>query len=502
MSNAPDIVSLLTRPGGPRILIVGDVILDRYLWGNVERISPEAPIPLLRVVKRESRLGGAGSVTAMLAALDARVSLATVVGQDDAGSEVRTMLEGIGVDTSAVLSVADRPTTVKERLLGRAQSRHPQQMLRVDYEEDHALPNDAAQLLLAEVESRIADVELVLVSDYNKGVCAGEMVPKIVAAAQRAGKLVVADPVRVGDYRRYAGCAAITPNRAEAGLATGITIRTPIDGQRAAAALVDLGIDSVIVTLDRDGMAWADRHGRSGLFPVRPRDVYDITGAGDMVLAVIGLGLAARLDYPAVIELANLAGGLEVEQLGAVPLSRADLLAEALADGHSRRSKLLPLPELLAQLDRRRKAGQRIVMTNGCFDLLHPGHLSSLETARQMGDCLVVGLNSDRSVAEIKGPGRPIIDELGRADMLSALACVDYVVLFDEPSVAPLVAQIRPDILAKSASYGPEEVVGHEIVTAYGGEVRLVPMRGGYSTSTLVEKILGSAEASSATSRK
>ncbi|MBX9789984.1 MAG: bifunctional heptose 7-phosphate kinase/heptose 1-phosphate adenyltransferase [Pirellulales bacterium] len=502
MPNAPDFMPLLTRPGGPRILIVGDVILDRYLWGNVERISPEAPIPLLRVVKRESRLGGAGSVAAMLAALDARVSLATAVGQDDAGAEVRSLLEGIGVDTSAVLEVDDRPTTVKERLLGRAQSRHPQQMLRVDFEEDHPLPTAAAEQLLAAVRARLVDVELVLVSDYNKGVCAGDLVPWIVAAARHAGKLVVADPVRVGDYRRYSGCTAITPNRLEASLATGVSIHSPDDGIRAAKALVALGIDSVIVTLDRDGMAWADRQGRTGLFPVRPRDVYDITGAGDMVLSVIGLGLAAGLDFPAVIELANLAGGLEVERLGAVPLSRAELLAEALAEGHSRRSKLLPLAELLTQLERRRRAGQRIVMTNGCFDLLHPGHLSSLETARQMGDCLVVGLNSDRSAAEIKGPTRPIIDEVGRADMLSALACVDYVVLFDEPSVAPLVGQIRPDILAKSASYGAEEVVGHEIVTAYGGEVRPIPMRGGYSTSALVDKIISGAEAATASNRK
>ncbi|MGD9648325.1 MAG: PfkB family carbohydrate kinase [Pirellulales bacterium] len=502
MTHAAEIVSLLTRPSGPRILIVGDVILDRYLWGNVERISPEAPIPLLRVVKRESRLGGAGSVAAMLAALDAQVSLAAAIGEDDAGSEVRALVSAIGVDATAIHAVGDRPTTVKERLLGRAQSRHPQQMLRVDFEEDHALPAAAAERIAAEVEARIAGVDLVLVSDYNKGVCAGEVLPRIVAAARQAGKLVVADPIRAGDYRRYAGCAAITPNRHEASVATGISIHTPGDGIRAAKALVDLGIDSVVVTLDRDGMAWADRQGRSGLFPVRPRDVYDITGAGDMVLAVIGLGLAAGLDYPTVIELANLAGGLEVEQLGAVPLSRADILAEALAERHSRRSKLLPLAELLAQLERRRRAGQRIVMTNGCFDLLHPGHLASLETARQMGDCLVVGLNSDRSVAEIKGPARPIIDEVGRADMLSALACVDYVVLFDEPSVAPLVAQVRPDILAKSASYSAEEVVGHEIVTAYGGEVRLIPMRGAYSTTALIEKITRGADEPAGSSRQ
>jgi D-beta-D-heptose 7-phosphate kinase/D-beta-D-heptose 1-phosphate adenosyltransferase len=220
--------------------------------------------------------------------------------------------------------------------------------------------------------------------------------------------------------------------------------------------------------------------------------VYDITGAGDMVLTVIGFCLACGLDYPDVIKLANLAGGLEVEQLGAVPLSREDLLAELSHGGHSRRRKIVGLDDLLRQLAIRRQSGQRVVMTNGCFDLLHRGHISSLESARLLGDCLVVGVNSDRSVGELKGPGRPIIDEMGRSEMLAALGCVDFVTIFDDTSVAGLVGRVRPDVLAKSASYGTEEVVGHEIVESYGGQIVLTPMQGDYATSRLVEKILAS----------
>ncbi len=254
------------------------------------------------------------------------------------------------------------------------------------------------------------------------------------------------------------------PNRFESSLATGLTIESPADGLKAARQLCKLGIDNVIVTLDRDGMAWADRAGRGGIFSVRQREVYDITGAGDMVLSVIGYCLASGIDYPQLIELANLAGGLEVEQLGVVPLSRQDLLAEVGGQRSSRRHKVVTIDELRTALLPARQAGQRIVLTNGCFDLLHPGHLASLEAARRLGDCLVVALNSDQSVRALKGPGRPVIDEQGRAELLAGLACVDYVVLFDDTSVAPVVAEIRPDVLSKSAEYERNEVVGYEIV--------------------------------------
>jgi D-beta-D-heptose 7-phosphate kinase/D-beta-D-heptose 1-phosphate adenosyltransferase len=487
MSHA--LAALLNQPLRPRLLVVGDVILDRYLWGDVERISPEAPIPLLKVDHREARLGGAGSVAAMLCALGAEVELAAVLAPDVDGAAARALLRELNIGDDRIVEVDDRPTTVKERLLGRAQSRHPQQMMRVDYEEARPLTAAQSAALAERACQRLDDFDLVLVSDYNKGACAGSLVTRLVDAARQLGKRVVADPVRGGDYGRYAGCECITPNRLEAALATGQTIDSPQAALSAAQILLDQGVDNAIVTLDRDGMVWRGRDGRQGLFPVRPRQVYDITGAGDMVLATIGFGLAAGLDYPDVIELANVAGGLEVERLGAVPIARQELIDELSLGYRGSRQKVLPLPRLLDALARRRQAGQRIVMTNGCFDLLHPGHIATLEDARALGDCLVVGVNSDRSVRELKGPGRPVLDEANRAHMLAALECVDHVVIFDDTSVAALVAQIRPEILAKSAAYAVHEVVGHEIVLAYGGEVRLTPMQGDFSTTRLIHKI-------------
>ena len=286
MSNS--LPSLLERDWRPRILLVGDVMLDRYLWGDVERISPEAPIPVLRVGKQEHRLGGAGSVAAMVATLGAD-DFGRRGRPDDEGRIVRELLDKLEVNDRQVLSLADRCTTVKERLLGRAQQRHPHQMMRVDREADRPIPEETVEQLLSGMARCMDEIDLVLVSDYNKGVCKGDLIPRLVKLARAAGVPVIADPVRDADYHRYAGCACITPNRVEAGLALGVRIATPQEGLDAAKRLLAFGVDSALVTLDRDGMAWADAAGNSGLFPARPRQVCDITGAGDMVLAALGL---------------------------------------------------------------------------------------------------------------------------------------------------------------------------------------------------------------------
>ncbi len=502
---ADPLTSLLTRTENPRILVIGDVMLDRYLWGDVDRISPEAPIPVLRVVREEHRLGGAGSVAAMLAALEARVAIATVVGDDPQQQIVGGLLEQVGVDSRAVLAEANRSTTVKERMLGCTHSKHPQQMIRVDREQRQPIDADLAERLIARVRHMMPQTDLVLISDYGKGVCAGRLIARVVelAVARRKHGVdvpVIVDPIGDTDYGRYAGCACITPNRAEAGLALGMTITTPEDGLEAARRMLRFGVESAVVTLDRDGIAWADRSGDARLFPVRPRQVYDITGAGDMVLAALGYSRAAGADWPAAIELANLAGGLEVQRLGVVPLSRRELLAEVTravgaADRFDTAWKIVSLGQLQMELERRRRHAEQVVMTNGCFDLLHPGHVASLQEARRHGDLLVVGLNSDRSAAQLKGPDHPIIDQQGRAEMLAALACVDYVVLFDEPSVAGLIEQILPDVLVKSAEYARQEVVGHEIVERHGGRVVRVPMRGAYSTSGVIQRIRNAVQA-------
>jgi len=479
---------LLEQNVRPRVLLVGDVMLDRYVWGDVERISPEAPIPILRIERQEHRLGGAGSVAAMLSTLGAETILAAAVGDDEEARTVRQLLDNLDINRRLVITATDRATTVKQRLLGRAQHRYPHQMMRVDRESTAAISAETLDLLLAGIGRAIDEVDLVLVSDYNKGVCKGDFFPRLLELACKVGVPVVADPVKDADYRRYAGCTCITPNRAEAARALGTRITTPQEGLAAARQLLDFGLQSVIVTLDRDGMAWVDHTGQSRLFTARPRQVCDITGAGDMVLSVLGYMLAAGAETATAIEVANVAGGLEVERLGVVPLTRDEILAE-LTHGPSAGNKIVSMECLAPTLQRLREAGRRVVMTNGCFDLLHPGHVASLQEARKQGDCLLVAVNSDRSIREIKGPGRPVIDEQGRAEMLAALTCVDYVVVFDEASVAGLVDRVQPDVLVKSDQYATQQVVGHESVLRRGGQVVSVPMKAQYSTTGLIEQI-------------
>lgn len=483
------LVELLRRTGRPRILVTGDVMLDRYVWGDVDRISPEGPIPVLKVVKREERLGGAGSVVAILAALETDVSLASLTADDPEGGRIRELLGGHGANVDSTLVASGWRTTIKERLLGSAGSRHPQQMMRVDTENARPIGTELTEKLLRSIESRLDEIDVVLVSDYDKGVCSTAFIAGLVKLARQAGVPVLADPAKNVDFRRYAGCTCLTPNRIEAGLALGVGIETSEKALEAARRLLCFEIESAVLTLDRDGIAWADTSGRSRLFPVQPRQVYDVTGAGDMVLAALGFSLAAGADWPTMIDLANLAAGMEVERLGVSPLTRAELLA-ALSDfGFTSDRKIVSVERLEEQLRTRRQVGQRIVMTNGCFDLLHPGHVASLRYARSQGDCLVVGINSDRSVEDLKGAGHPIIDQQGRAEILANMECVDYVVIFDEVSVAPLVERVVPDVLVKSAQYATEQVVGHQIVQREGGRVVLAPMNDTYSTSRLIGKI-------------
>jgi D-beta-D-heptose 7-phosphate kinase / D-beta-D-heptose 1-phosphate adenosyltransferase len=484
-----ELTRLLEQTKRPSILVVGDVMLDRYLWGDADRISYEAPIPILRVVRTEDRLGGVGSVVAILSALDVDVTLAGVTGNDAEGRSIRRLLDDLNVATDCTLVDGDRSTTVKERLLGRTQSRHPQQMIRIDREDVHSISDQLTDKLLAAIRPRLDSVDAVLISDYDKGVCGGRLVKELVGMLNSSGIPLVADPARGVDYGRYTGCTCITPNRSEASLALGCSINTVEDGLKAARTLLELGIESVVVTLDRDGIAWANRQGRSQVFPVKARQVYDITGAGDAVLSALGFGLAAGGDWPVAIELANLAGGLEVQRLGVAPLSRRELLDEMSHGGFATNNKIVGIEQLRIQLRERRKVGQQIVMTNGCFDLLHPGHVASLQHARSHGDCLVVGLNSDRSARALKGKGHPVIDQQGRAEVMAAMGCVDYVVIFDDVSVAGLVESVAPDVLVKAAQYNVDQVVGHGIVEAHGGRIVLAPMKGTYSTTKLIERV-------------
>jgi D-beta-D-heptose 7-phosphate kinase/D-beta-D-heptose 1-phosphate adenosyltransferase len=496
MSTEPttELIDLVQRLGQPRVLVIGDLMLDRYVWGDAERISQEAPVILLHADRREERLGGASSVATLLRALGARVSLAGAVGSDPDGARLRQMLLDQGIDDEAVLSDGDRPTTVKERYIGRAQHRHPQQMIRVDYETRAPLSVARERELLRVVTAQLRRADVVLVSDYDKGVCGPGLLASVVAAACGLGLRVIADPIRGGDYRKYHGCSALTPNRLEAGLATGRAVASSDDALAAADRLREqFDLEAAVVTLDKEGMALSHADGRRALFPTRPRQVYDITGAGDMVLAVLGMALAGGADYEAAIRLANVAGGLEVERIGVATVTREEIVRDLLRAGGSSADavceKLRPRDVLAQELASRRRLGQHVAFTNGCFDVLHAGHVQYLREARGQGDLLVVGLNSDASVRGLKGPGRPVNPVEARAFVLAGLSAVDYVTVFDEITPLELIRELRPDVLVKGADYRREQVLGAEFVESYGGQVYLAALRPGFSTTGVLKRL-------------
>ncbi len=489
---ANHLIDWMQKLGRPRILVLGDLMLDRYIFGDAERISQEAPVILLRADKREDRLGGASSFATMMAALEAEVHLVGVTGDDADAERVRSILTDLSVDCSGVLPDASRPTTVKERYIGRAQDRHPQQMMRVDYESRAVIEGAMEQKMADAIVAGIEKADVVLISDYDKGVCTSRLLKVAIEAGRKRGIPVVADPIRGKDYSKYRGCSAMTPNRLEAGLATGRMIGNNDDAMISARILRDsLGLDASIITLDKDGMAFCPRDGSEEIFPTRARAVYDITGAGDMVMSMLGLALAAGADYPTAIRLANIAGGLEVEKLGVATVSRDEIIQDIIqhsvtADGHER--KLKTLVQLLPEIEQRRRAGQKVAFTNGCFDILHAGHVQYLQEARAQGDFLIVGLNADASIRQLKGPDRPLNTVDDRAAVLAGLQSVDYVTVFNESTPVNLIQAIRPHVLVKGADYRKEEVVGAKFVEANGGRVHLAGLKEGFSTTSIMKR--------------
>jgi D-beta-D-heptose 7-phosphate kinase/D-beta-D-heptose 1-phosphate adenosyltransferase len=484
--------------GRPRVLVVGDLILDRYTWGDAERVSQEAPVVVLRADERETRLGGAASVSHLLFGLRAEVSCAGVVGADAEGRRVRRMLLETGIDDRYLLYDHERPTTVKERFIGRAQGKHPHQILRVDSEVRRPLGTAVERRLVSQLIGALPNYQIVLISDYAKGVCTPSLLSSVIDQARTLGLLVVVDPIRSENYSMYKGASAMTPNRLEAKIATGVRIDRPEDAFEAGRQLCgSLGLEYCVVTLDKDGMALADAAGREEYFPTRPRQVYDITGAGDMVLAMLGAALASGVPISEAIGLANVAGGLEVEKVGVQVVTRDEIRRE-LSDtrppaggpgGKPAREKVLGREAASRLVAQARTEGRRVVFTNGCFDLLHVGHVSYLEQARTLGDVLVVAINADPGVRKLKGAGRPVVKETDRALMLASLACVDCVLVFEEDTPHALLHLLRPDVLVKGGT--TPEVVGREVVEAYGGRVMTVDAVEGVSTTRLLSSLRG-----------
>ncbi|HLQ44956.1 MAG TPA: bifunctional heptose 7-phosphate kinase/heptose 1-phosphate adenyltransferase, partial [Planctomycetaceae bacterium] len=374
------LIDVLQQLGHPRLLVIGDLILDRYVWGEAERVSQEAPVILLRQEHDETRLGGAANVANMIRGLDADVTIAGVVGRDTDGEEVHASLINAGVECSTVLTDDSRPTTVKVRFIGKAQSRHPHQILRVDRESRHALPAPLEDAFLEQVLAQLDGHQAVLISDYSKGVCTPRVLREVLNAAKAQAIPVLVDPGPRANYVDYTGASAITPNRLETKLATGREVRTADDAFAAGRQLVEsLQLQQAFVTLDKDGIVLALSDGSAELFPTRKREVYDITGAGDMVLAMIGVGLADGLCPQDLCRLANVAGGLEVERIGVVAITRSEILGDLLGGSRHVHEKVSDVDELVRLVDARKQLGQRVVFTNGCFDLLHAGHVQYLQ---------------------------------------------------------------------------------------------------------------------------
>ncbi len=475
-----------------RVMVAGEVILDRYVWGDVARISPEAPIPVLRVARREEKPGNAGFVMANLCALGAAPAALSVVGADRDGALLREILGGLGIATRGLITDPDRPTIVKQRMLGSVQAAHrgTQQLLRVDEEDPSPISRARERDLIARYRAELPRIDGVLISDINKGLLTPTLMRTIIDGASRRHIPVIVDPRIGGDFSLYRGASVLTPNRYETEQATGMQLVDRDAWRRAAETLVRKHeLDACLITLDRDGMYLAERGGADAYIPTVPRDVYDVTGAGDVVLSVFGLFSIAGIGYSTAARIANLAASIEVTRIGTEVITRADL-AEALRPrDKSYERKIVAIEEIPAALEHERRAGRTIAFTNGCFDLLHAGHVQALNFARAQADRLVVGLNSDRSVRALKGKTRPVYPAADRARILAALECVDYVVIFDETRAERIIRTVEPDILIKGEDWRGKIVDGQRFVEARGGRVVLAPLLRGRSTSATIKQV-------------
>jgi D-beta-D-heptose 7-phosphate kinase/D-beta-D-heptose 1-phosphate adenosyltransferase len=479
----------LDRLACPRLALMGDFMLDRYVYGDTERISPEAPVPVLRVTRKESRPGGAGSVAVNIQALGGQVECVGVIGGDDAGKELLDFLTASGAGTAHMVTLPDRQTILKQRMVGLAQGKHPQQMLRVDEEYVEPLGGPTQTALAAALRAAMGNCRLVALEDYGKGVFTDAATPGLISEVRSAGLGVLVDPAAIRDYRRYRGASVLIPNRAEAQFASGVKITDDASLQSCAEILLDAAAaEAVIIKLDKDGsyLARCDQPGVR--IPTRQRAVYDTTGAGDAVLAMLGVALAEGCSLDDAVALANVAGGLEVERFGIVPVTRQEIADELRHMIGLRGGKVMDRHRLAQELARRRQRGERIVFTNGCFDLLHMGHVRYLQQARELGAALVVAINSDDSVRRLKGPSRPVCGQDERAEMLGALECVDYVTIFDEDTPIPLLELLRPELLVKGGA--TPVIVGRELVESYGGKAVNMELVEGLSTTQIINRIM------------
>ena len=464
------------------VLVVGDVMLDQYVWGEVERISPEAPVPVVRATLRDERPGGAANVAMNLANLGATVTLMGLAGGDAEQQRLESLLAERGIEPCFV-TTPNAPTTTKLRVL----SGH-QQIMRLDTESRSQVSGEAYEQLLQRASAALPEAAVVVLSDYAKGALSEVVCQALIRAAKQRGIPVLVDP-KQQKFARYRGATVVCPNLKELAAATGVPSSEVERLLGAGQTLVSsLGLQSIVATLGEKGITLLRPESRMHA-PAIVRQVYDVSGAGDTVVAILALTIACHLPMEAAVELANVAAGVVVGKVGTAPIQREELLG-ALSHEIALRmdEKVLPLERLLARVASWRWGGERIVFTNGCFDILHIGHIRLLEDARRKGERLIVGLNSDASVRRLKGRSRPVVGQDERARVLAALGAVDAVVVFDEDTPLRLIEALRPDVLVKGGDYAEDNVVGAREVRAWGGRVELIPLVPGASTTRLIAK--------------
>ncbi|MDP3300700.1 MAG: D-glycero-beta-D-manno-heptose-7-phosphate kinase [Sulfuricurvum sp.] len=463
----------------PHILVIGDLMIDHYLWGGCERISPEAPVQVVDIARETTVLGGAGNVINNLVTLGARVSVAGVIGDDDNGIELKSMLASLGVSCEGLIVQEGRKTSKKSRIIA-----SNQQILRYDKESKESVETQSAQGVIRYVESVVGQCDMVILSDYGKGVITQAVAQGVIACAKAKGKKVLVDP-KGKDYRKYSGAYLLTPNKKEASEATGITIKDEATLREALLSLKGrCDLQCSMITLSEDGIAIFDETMRR--YPTVAKEVFDVTGAGDTVIASLSFALSCGLSIDEAAPFANHAAAVVVGKIGSATVTLDEIetyessLHQSSSDAHIKSQE-----EITAIVQRLKREGKRVVFTNGCFDILHVGHVKYLQEAKSYGDILIVGLNSDSSVRELKGPTRPVNPQEDRAYILAALESVDYVVMFSDETPYELIKSIAPDILVKGGDYEGKSVVGAE----FSGELRLVQFVDGKSTTATISRI-------------
>ncbi|MEM6811414.1 MAG: D-glycero-beta-D-manno-heptose-7-phosphate kinase [Pseudomonadota bacterium] len=471
-----------------KVLLIGDIMLDRYIYGDVSRISPEAPIPVLKIEKEDEILGGAGNVLANLSALGCKTAILGTMGKDATADKIASLIKLLPKTKNTLLRDKDRPTTEKSRFIAQNQ-----QILRVDNEMPESIDKAIENKIFSKAEKLISDYDIMVLSDYGKGVLTKSLTQKLIRLANKKNKPVLVDP-KSNDFSKYRNASFITPNRKELSEATdGAQTKTDKDIEKAAKKIIqDHKIRSVIATRSEDGLSIISHSKKPSHFRTDTIEVYDVSGAGDTVVAVLAASIATKMNTDQMGEIANIAGSIVVSKIGTAVVSSEELLSRF--DHEDENSRLKSWEEARDQIKKWQAKGLKVGFTNGCFDILHHGHVTYLNDARKRCDRLVLGLNHDASVKILKGPTRPINDQNARASVMSGLSSIDMVVHFgakkkgDDNTPSPLLDFIRPDLLMKGGDYKIGDLPEAKVVIRYGGSVEIMPLYKGYSTTNIIEK--------------